>query len=53
MARKNELGDNQGKVLLALPNQVYTALKAYAEANKTPMSKIVRELITNHLNAQK
>lgn len=49
MARKNELGDNQGKVLVALPNDLYNALKAYANENKTSMAKIIRSLVANHL----
>lgn len=51
--RKKVLGDNQGVILLRLPEQSYVKLKDYAKSNNSNMAEIVRALVMNHLESVK
>ena len=51
--RKKVLGDNQGVILLRLPEQSYLKLKDYAKSNNSNMAEIVRALVLNHLESVK
>lgn len=51
--RKKVLGDNQGVILLRLPEQSYVKLKDYAKSNNSNMAEIVRALVLNHLESVK
>lgn len=51
--RKKVLGDNQGVILLRLPEQSYIKLKDYARSNNSNMAEIVRALVINHLESVK
>lgn len=48
--RKNVLGENQAKILIALPIEQHINLKEYAKRNNVTIASLVRSLIENHLN---
>lgn len=44
------LGENQGKILICLPERLYNDFKDYCKANKTKMAQTVRQLITDKIS---
>lgn len=49
--KSKPLGENQGKILVCLPQQMYADFKAYCGFKGTNMAEAVRQMITDKLSA--
>lgn len=51
--KSKPLGQNQGKIMVSLPNELYVQFKAYCGSYNTNMAEAIRQMIMRHLIEEK